>query len=190
MPVYLPAVQGVQRSAAVAESMASATAQQPLLLTLALYHPLFVDDDGNPVAAYVVNDFRDLVATIEAGAPLDAGAQVTFRAVPFRFTRQERADTAAPGGASLELDNVSLAVTRLLSLLRGSNVPVTARLRVYMSGDTSAPHEMPVPTVYLSDVEVSVDTVTAAVVDGEFGAWRFPVDEYTREQWPALEAGV
>jgi hypothetical protein len=189
MPTYLPAVQGIQRSQAIAESMASATVGDPMLLTLELYHPSFVDDNGDPTAARIVCDFRNLAATLEADAPLNASEEVTFIGIPFRYTRQEMTDSGAPAGVQIEIDNVSLAITRLLAQMQGSLEPIRCIEREYLPSDTSAPHVLPVTTLYLSDVEVSAETVTAKVTFGDLTNRRFPVDEYTREQWPALAAG-
>jgi hypothetical protein len=188
MPTYLPAVQGIQRSEAIAESMASATAGDPILLTLEIYHPSFVDDNGDPTAARVVNDYRNLAATLEADAPLDASTEVTFIGVPFRYTRQEQTDSGAPAGVQIEIDNVSLAITRLLAQLPGSLDPIRCIEREYLPSDTSAPHVLPVTKLYLSGVEVDVTSVKATVSFGDLTNRRFPVDEYTREQWPALAA--
>jgi hypothetical protein len=54
MPVFLPPRQGVSQSVALAEAYTHATASVPELITLAWYHPTFVDDSGHPSPDLVV----------------------------------------------------------------------------------------------------------------------------------------
>jgi len=70
-------------SAALAEAYAAAPSDVVVLHTLELRHPAFRDDNGNPTAIRVVRDHADLVARLEASAPLNPVEMVTFTALAF-----------------------------------------------------------------------------------------------------------
>ena len=88
MPSYLPVNAGVALSEAIAEAYASAKTADPVLVTLEFRHPSFTDDAGNPTSAWVVNDFRNLVATDENAISR------TYIGVPFRSSSPSRPTVA------------------------------------------------------------------------------------------------
>jgi hypothetical protein len=180
MPSYLDPRAGVSISEAIAEAYASATAGDPVLLTLELHHPDFT------APARVVNDFRTLTATLEADAPYNAGEAVEFSGVPFRYTKPEQTDSGAPAAVGIEIDNVSREITNLLLLAAESFEPVRVIEREYLPSDTSAPHVLPVTTMELSGIEVSVETVRAQLSFGNLTNRKFPSLQYTAENSPGL----
>lgn len=186
MPTYLPARLGVTYSEAIAESMASATIGDPLLITLEIHNENFRDAQGNPTAARVVNDYRPLRATLEADAPLNAGEEVTFSPVPFRYVAPPQTDGGAPSAVQVEVDNVSQTLTTLL--LQAGRSKVQLIEREYLPSDTSAPHVMPPTRLTLSNVKAGVTTVSAQAGFGNLTNRRFPGNTYTRELFPALAA--
>ncbi len=182
MPTYLPPRAGVEVSEAIAEAWASANAGDPVLTTLELRHPSFVDDEGNPTSAWVVNDLRNLVATDE-----DANVR-TFIGVPFRYVKPEQTDSGAPQPPTIEVDNVSLEVTRLLMLARGSDDPVEVIEREYLPSDTSAPHVLPVTVLELAAPVITAETVSMQLIFGNLTNRKYPALQYTPEDFPALAA--
>jgi hypothetical protein len=182
MPSYLPARAGVEISEAIAEAYASANVGDPVLLTLELQHPDFVDADGEPTSAWIVNDHRDLVATDE-----DANER-TFIGVPFRYVKPEQTDSGAPQAPTVEIDNVSLEVTRLLMLARGSDSPVVVIEREYLPSDTSAPHVLPPTVLELGPPTITAETVSAPLLFGGLTNRRWPARTYTAEDFPGLAA--
>jgi hypothetical protein len=182
MPAYLPARAGVSISQAMAESYASATAGDPALMTLELHHPDFT------APARVVNNLRNLTATLEDDAPYNAGEAVEFIAVPFRYIRPPQSDESAPAPVAVEIDNVSLALTTLLMQALESMEPVQVIAREYLPSDTSAPHVLPVTTLEMTGIEIGVETVRAQLTFGHLTNRKFPVRQYTAENTPGLTA--
>ena len=189
MPTYLPARIGISQSAALAEAYASATATDPELITIALYHSAFRDDLGAPTAIYCVNDWSQLKATIEPGAALHAGQEVTFAAIPFKFVRPEEADGGAPPEVTVEIDNVSREIIPYIKAAAMSGEPVLMTVRVYLASDTSAPHETPPMTLVLRNVTANSSTISARAGYGDIVNRRFPTKEYTGRTHPGLVAG-
>jgi hypothetical protein len=180
MPTYLPENAGVQYSEAYAEAIASAKVGDPILLTLELRHPLFVDEDGAATSAWIVNDFRNHTFTDENSETN------TYIGVPFRYVKPEQTDSGAPKPAALEVDNVSLEVTRLLMLARGSDDPVEAVQREFLPSDTTAPHVLPVTVLELTNPVVTVETVSLQLTFGALTNRKFPARTYTAEDFPGL----
>ena len=189
MPVYLPALKGISQSEALAEASAFAVAGEPALMTLAFTHPDIVDPvSGEPMAVYVVNAYEDLVATLEADAPLDGGQAVTFRAVPMQITLPTEADDAPQGEVSITIGNVTRALMPHLEAVAQSQEPVTVIARTYLPGDTSAPHETPPLRVTLRGATATVQAVTARAGFGEITNRRWPIHEYSQQAFLGLAA--
>lgn len=188
MPIYLPPRRGISHSAAVAEARAYARVDQPELITLAFYHPAFLNDRGQPMALYTVNDFAPLQATIEAGAPLDAGQTVTFRPVPMRVVFPEESEDNRNPGATLEISNVLRELSPHLRAAAGSMDPVRLIVRTYLPSDTSAPHEMPPLSLELTGAETDGINVRFTASYGDVTNFPFPAVSYTAEGFPALVA--
>jgi hypothetical protein len=180
MPTYLPPRAGVSISEDAAQNYASATVGDPVLLTLELIHPAFTQP------ARVVNDLRNLTATLEAGAPYNAGAAVEFIGVPFRYTKPEQSDSGAPAAVPVEIDNVSRALTELLMLARESMEPVEVIEREYLPSDTSAPHVLPPTRLELTNIVITPETVSAQLGFGNLTNRKFPPRIYTAEDFPGL----
>lgn len=182
MPTYLPARAGVQLSAAIAEAYASAPVGDPILLTLELQHPDFRDEQGNVVSVRIVNDFQDLTADDENGQ------NHTWVGVPFRYVKPEQSDSGAPAAPTVEIDNVSLEITRLLLLARASDEAVTLIEREYLRSDPTGPHVLPPTVMELGVPTITPETVSAPLVFGGLTNRKFPARQYTAEEFPGLEA--
>lgn len=188
MPAYLPPRRGISHSTAVAEARSFARIDEPELITLAFYHSAFVDRLGNPIALYVVNDFAKLTATIEAGAPLDAGQQVVFQPVPMRVVFPEESDDNRMPGATIEISNVLRELSPHLRAAAGTMEPVRMIARTYLPSDTSAPHEMPPLSLELTGAETDGVNVRFGASYGDVANFPFPAVVYSAENFPALTA--
>lgn len=188
MPAYLPPRRGISHSTAIAEARSFARVDRPELLTLAFYHSAFVDDFGEPMALYVVNDFEPLTATIEAGAPLDAGQAVTFEPVPMRVVFPEESDENRSPGATLEVGNALRALSPQLRAAAGTMEPVRLIARTYLPHDTSAPHEMPPLSLEMTGAESDGVNIAFGASYGDVANFPFPAVAYTAEGFPALVA--
>jgi hypothetical protein len=188
MPAYLPKINGLRISAAYAEAMASAPITRVMLSTYEFNHPNFRDTLGAVESIRIVNDFTDLVATIEAGAPMDAGTEVTFTAVPCTVTGPGEGDTGEAQVISLTVDGVSGELAAQLDLALGSNVPVTVLERIYASDDLAGPAQLPVLEMILRNVNVSDVSVTAQPTFFDASNSTFPRTEYSKAEYPGLSA--
>lgn len=187
MPTYLPPRAGLSLSQAVAEAYAS-NPGETVLLTLELHHSAFRDELNQPTAARVVNDWTPLQATLEDDAPLNAGEEVTFAGVPFRYAKPEQTDSGSPAAVQIEIDNVSRQLTKYLLQAIDSQEPILLIERVYAASDTSAPHEMPPTRMYLTSCTVGVDTVSAQASFGDLTNRKFPRVTYSRAEFVGLSA--
>lgn len=188
MPTYLPPRRGISHSAAMAEARTFARVDQPELLTLAFYHPDFLDDRGEVIALYVVNDFAPLQATLEDDAPLDGGEEVTFQPVPMRVVFPEESDDNRTPGATIEIGNVLRVLSPHLRAAAGSMEPVRMIARTYLPGDTSAPHELPPLSLELTGAESDGVNVQFGASYGDVANFPFPAVAYTAEGFPAVVA--
>lgn len=190
MPAMLPPRRGISHSAALAESRVYSTVTEPELLTLAFYHSAFRDDFGQQTAVYVVCDNDPLEATIEAGAPLDAGEVVTFTAVPMRVVLPEESDESRDPRAQIEVDHVTRLLSPYLRVAAATTEPVRVIARTYLPSDTSGPHEM--PTLQLELTGASADSVTVRLTAGygDIVNFPFPAVRYTPDGFAGLAAAT
>lgn len=188
MPTYLPPRAGISISEAIAESYTQAVDGDVLFYTLEIHHSDFRDEDGNPTAARLVNDWVDQDLTLESTAPLNASEEVTFKGLPFKASLPEETDTGAPAAVNIEVDNVSRYLTPLLDQALPSMEPVLMIIREYMSSDRSAPHKLPVVKMYLTNIVVTPTSMTASASFGNLTNRRFPGIRYTRQTHPGLAA--
>lgn len=167
-------------SAALREAYASAPVDQVIYHTLELWHPAFT------VPIRVVRDRVPLDARLEAGAPRDAGAVVTFAGYGFDFTPPELTSTGVPQ-ATLEIDNVDGDIEAQLDLAAVSPEPVQAIYRQFLS-DTLLDGPENDPPVALT---LMSSTATPFRISGGLGFpdllnITFPRQDYTLERFPGL----
>ncbi len=117
--------------------------------TLEIWHPEFIDEAGDPAPARVVLGNKDIVATLEADAPLDPGEAVVFRAVQFKLTLAPIELSPAP---ELEgaLAAVAIDIVKNLDRAVSDSNKIVLRYRPYLSTDLSTPRMLPPPTYDLS----------------------------------------
>lgn len=189
MPSFRPPVNGVSFSAAYAEAIAVAPISRVMLPTYELRHPSFTDPDtGLPTGIRIVNDHADLMATLEASAPVDAGATVLFKALPVEVSGPDESDSGQTPSITFAIDGVSQLLVQQLDYALAGLVPVTVTERIYASDDLSGPAVTPVLTMTLRDVVVTDTRVTAKAVFYDPSNRGFPAQEYTTDLYPGLTA--
>ena len=166
-------------SEAIKEAYASAPADVVILQTLELRHPNFTQ----PIR--VVNDHRNLTATLESTAPVDAGQAVEFIRFAFRFTLPELMTTGTPE-IEIEIDNVDASIVAYMDAAAQSDQLIEVTYRPYLSTDLSAPQMDPPLTLVLHDVECDVFAVRGRASFGDFANYRFPTETYDQERFPGL----
>ena len=172
-------------SAAIREAYASAPSDVTILHTLELRHPAFVDDEGFPTAIRVVRDHADLVARLEATAPMNPGEMVTFVALAFELDLPP-VDTAPVPEIAVTLDNVSREIVKHLDAAATSQDKIEVTYRPYLSVDLEGPQMDPPITLVLTEVEADVFRVTGRARMLDIGNKAFPAETYTAKRFPGL----
>lgn len=172
-------------TAAMKEAYAIAPSDEVVIHTLELRHPSFVDDDGNPDSIWVTTQNDDVVATIEAAAPVKGGLAVTFRHFAFSFQLAPIMPGQSPT-LQLRIDAVDARIVENLDLAIVLPTKIVMCYRPFLSSDLSAPQMDPPPTYTLSDVKVETLTVTAQARTGIDLNAAFPRRVYTAKEFPAL----
>jgi hypothetical protein len=172
-------------SAALAEAYASVPSDVVILDTLELRHPAFLDDHENPIAIRLVRDHQDLIAKLEASAPLNAGEYVTFIAMGFNLELLP-VSTAPVPEITVTIDNVSRELIAHLDAAVESAEKITITYRPFLSDDLSGPQMDPPMTLTLSEVEADVSRVIGRARTLDIGNKRFPATNYTARCFPGL----
>lgn len=145
--------------------------------TVELRHPAFAQP------ARVVNDRTNLVATLEADAPVNPSTAVTFTACNFRFVQPERSD-ALPS-CDIEIENVSRI---LMPYLQGAaNTPSVIALtyRIFYSDTLTAPGYV-LNGLVLKKITAGILKVTGTAVFDNFLGLPFPLRFYNLAEFPGL----
>lgn len=185
MTTYLPPVNGSKVSDAYAEAMASSPITRVMLATYEFRHPDF-KENGVVTPIRVVNDFVDILAKLEAGAPADPSTYVTFTAVPVSVSGPEEGDTSAVPSISIVVDGVSGHIAEQLDAALLSPSPVYVTERIYSSNDMEAPARLPPVTMILRAVVVGDVAVNASASFYDPSNNSFPRKEYTPAEYPGL----
>lgn len=164
---------------ALKEAYAAAPAEEIVYDTLEFRHA----DWTTPIR--VVRDYVNLVATLEATAPLNPGEAVTFTAFSFDLQRPEVNPDAVPE-VSITIDNVSLEIEDALLQAIQSVEPIQVTYRPYLSSVLTAPAMNPPLTLTLQEVSATSQQVTAKARLGDFANRKFPGQEYTARRFPGL----
>ena len=188
MPTFPSPLNGVAFSAAYAEAIATARIDRVMLATYELRHPLFVDENGALYAIRIVNDFADFAGTLEAGAPVNAGQAVLFKALPVEVSGPDESDSGIAPAIAIAIDAVSPLLVQQLDYALSSLVPVQVTERIYASDDPSGPAVTPVLTMTLRDVVVTDTRVTARAIFDDPSNRGFPAQEYSADLYPGLSA--
>ena len=177
----------VQLEAALAEARASAPTRVVILDMLALYHPSFINEAGDPSPLFIVNNNEDIVATLEATAPQFGGQAVNFMALGFRPSRPELSAGSVPI-FSLDIDNVGDEVSDQIerSQLVEPRQPILCTHRQYLSDNLTGPCYISPYLQALTDIAISPSKITARARVTDSANINFLRSVYTLKQFPAL----
>lgn len=166
-------------SQAIREAYATAPTEEVILHTLEIRHVNFTQ----PIR--VVLDHQDLLAKMEAGAPLNPGEWVTFRAFSFEFVPPPSYPQANPE-VSIAVDNVSREISDALEAAIDSMEPVAITYRPYLASNPSQP-EMN-PPMHMTVLSGQIDVYRAMLRAGftDFANMKFPSQMYTAARFPGL----
>lgn len=177
----------IAQTDAIAEAYASAPTDVVLLETIELRHPDFVGEDDLPVALRFVNDHADLVATLEAAAPMNGGEAVTFIRCAFEV---ELPDANSTGATELKLRvcNVDRELLQRARLAAKGTGRLMVTYRAFLSTDTTQPHTKPFTLTGRSVDTPDVSTVRLTCALPNLSNKRFPSEIYTPARFPGLVA--
>ena len=173
---------------AISEAYASAPSDVVILHTLEIRHPNFIDDNGKPTAIRVVRDHKDLTATLEKTAPINAGEKVTFISFAFDISLPPVDDKSSPE-AVITIDNVSREIISNIERAVTSQDVIKVTYRPYLSTDLSTPHYDPPLHLTLTDITADVFKVTGKASFGNFANISFPSELYTPSRFAGLVRG-
>ncbi len=169
----------VTLSEAIKEAYASAPADEVIHHTLEIWHPNFSD----PI--YVVRDFADLNATIEAGAARNAGIEVTFVAFAFEIVPPD-VDKGGVPQCVIEIDNVSREILANIEAAMSGTDPIVVIYRAYLSSDLAGPENDPPLELTIHSITADPFKVRAVAGFGSLANLRFPRQDYSAEVFPGL----
>lgn len=179
MPTYQPPEHGARLSWELLESAAVAPIARKQLSTFEIYHPL----SGRH--RYVADE-QDLLATLEATAPADAGLEVLWEALPLTVTKAEQSTSAATPEVTLSLDNVAGLMAKELDKTRGSLEPWVVTERLYASDDTSGPSVLPPTVMFITSVAMQDAIAALKASFGNPANVNVPRTHFNRLQYPGL----
>jgi hypothetical protein len=166
-------------SEAIKEAYASAPSDEVIYHTLEIWHANFT----TPI--YVVRDFADLNATIEAGAARNASTEVTFVGFAFDIVPPEVDSAGVPQGV-LEIDNVSREILANIEAAMGSTSAISVIYRAYLSSDLAAPENNPPYELQIMSITADPFKVRATFGWPSLANVKFPRVDYDAETFPGL----
>lgn len=172
---------------ALAEAAALAPDDEVFWETIEFRHPSFVDENGDPDSLRLVANTEDLVAPLEADAPIKGGQYVTFHKSAFSGALRPAIEPGATPEIEITIDNVNRAIMEYLDLAMAAAVPLVMAYRIYL--DTAiedGPQRDPVDTFEVSEVTVGVNSVTVKARTGIDLRGAFPVRTYDINSFPGL----
>lgn len=173
-------------TAAWEEAEASNPTGVQVFHTIELIHPAFNDTLTGPFSVRAVNGTPDdQVFTLEAGAPLDGGMAVTFKAIPFEDESPEFAEGQTPT-CKIIIDNIGEEVTAYLEDATATRADLTAIYRQYRSDDTSEPCYGPVQFV-IKKVNVKNARIEGQAQLKNLSNFKFPNKVFTFDEFPGLQ---
>jgi hypothetical protein len=174
-------------SEALAEAGALAPADEIFRETLEFRHDDFEDENGDPDSLWLVADTQDLVAPLEADAPIKPGQWVTFRKSAFSGALRHSIEPGATPEIEITVNGVSRAILEYLDLAAASAKPLTVAYRIYL--DTAledGPQRDPVDVFEVADIQVGVSTITIKARTRCDLRGAFPVRVFGITEFPGL----
>lgn len=175
MPVYEDPIHGVSMSEAVLEAAAIARVGIAMLDCFVLSHPAELAD------RYIVNNHENFTAMLADGI-----TEAEFLAYPVRLTRAVESPDAASPEITLELDNISGAISDMLRRIRGDLRPLVIENYLYASDDPSGPAIMPPERMEIHTIYIDETTARLTGSFGDAGNKAIPALTFKRDEYPGL----
>ena len=158
--------------------------------TLEFRHPAFLDEEGHPTAARVVNDSDDFVGVLEADAPMNAGETVTFTAALFDITLPESNSPGLPS-CQVTVDNVGRVLMGPIEQAVQWPAPIWITYRHWLASkdaDTDTPGELGVVIdgMTLQRVNAAELRITGTAGFEDDLNTPFGRKKYTQAEYPGL----
>jgi hypothetical protein len=166
------------------EYMFSPAGEDVIVDTIELRHPAFLDEHGDPIAVRFVNDFSDLRAKLEPGAPMNGGQFVTFTAARFELVLPDSPEQGLPQ-AQIAVWNVTREVSPWLALAVTSVAPVQLSLRQFLADDLTEPCFV-MHGLTFDNAQATNRRVTATCGFDDLLNMPCPREIYTEENSPGL----
>ncbi|EPX84564.1 hypothetical protein ruthe_02109 [Rubellimicrobium thermophilum DSM 16684] len=168
-------------SAALAEAYASVPDGVVVLDTLEIWHPAFT------TALRIVADGSALAARLEADAPRDPGALVTFIPLAFRL-RPPEISPEAPGVLEAEIDTAGREIVAEIDRAVATLDPIEIVWRRFVADRADDGPDYVVGGLTLRSVSATPFRLVAQAGWVDLVNERFPRLVYDRERFPTLEA--
>jgi hypothetical protein len=133
-----------------------------------------------------VNDKADLLATLEADAPTDAGLEVEFVACPLSLERPKEDDGDESPTIRMGRPDVGGILKAALDAARDSLESWTLIERLYASDDTSGPALLPVLRFELTSAEISGAQASISASFDDDANVAVPRVTFKRSEYPGL----
>lgn len=160
-------------SDAIKEAYAVAPVNVRIFETLEISH----ESIESPI--YIVQDFRELVATLETSE------EITFLPIWFNFTLPA-ANESGRQDLSISIDNIDRQVSDFIALAKDSTTPVFITYRPYLSTDLSQPQLDPPLRLTLQDVNITLSSVQGKAIFADVVNKKWPTEYYTRARFPSI----
>jgi len=184
-------------SEAIAEAYASAPADEYIVATLELLHPVFVDEEDAADSVRVALDERAWDLTYEASAPLFAGETKTFEPLALQVSLPEQ-EEGTMGTLKLTLDNVPRSIWPKLQAaaqVRASAKVIYREWVAVRDTETGVYTPSAAPDLIIDQLTMKVVTATQLRLEGQAGFVdmlnkAFPRRLFNREDFPGLFGGA
>lgn len=153
-----------------------------LIPTVELIHPAFGSDSIRAVAGYAT----DQSLTLEIGAPLNSGATVVFKAIPFKAEMPTFEEGKIPE-IKITIDNVARELIPYLGSAVRMRADMLMLYREWRSDDLTSPCYGPTQFV-LKRVTVNRTSVSGVARIDDLNNQKFPRLVYTLDKFPGLQS--
>jgi hypothetical protein len=171
-------------TAAWEEAQASVPPAIEVYHTLELQHAAFINASVPFAVRAVAGDYADQIFRIEAGAVMDAGANVTFKAIPFYTEFPEVSEGTTPS-CRITVDSVGDELIPYLEAATKVRSDMVAIYRQYRSDDRNAPCYGPIE-FRIKQASLKSSTIEGMCKIDDLANRKFPKRVYQLVEYPGL----
>lgn len=175
-----PPLNGISLSDAIIEAAVVAPTEAAVLRTYEIRNYFLAE----PLR--IVHSNSNLTATLEAGAPVNAGETVTFYACSIEVALAPESPTDGTPEIDIMVTNVNAEITNLLEMSRYSFETWEITERVYLSDDLSSPAKLPPLTLTITSATMNGKTANMKASFGDSINLAVPRLTYSIKEYPGL----